>query len=168
MVPAAFVRLAELPLSPNGKLDRKALPAPEIQAYSTRGYEPPQGDMEIKGAAIWADILKLDKVGRHDNFFDLGGHSVMVVRVVTRLRQVLSRALEMRDLFAHPELSDLASVLENAPRAVLQPITRAARGRQLSAVTPGVASSVGSTGRRAAPRELGVAWNDQQSGKVTE
>ena len=68
MVPAAYVCLESLPLTPNGKLDRKALPAPEVDAYSTRGYEPPQGEIETKLAEIWADVLKLERVGRHDNF----------------------------------------------------------------------------------------------------
>jgi hypothetical protein len=130
MVPAAYVRLESLPLTPNGKLDRKALPAPEADAYSTYSYEPPQGEMEMKLAAIWAEALKLDRVGRHDNFFAIGGHSLLAVQVVTRLRQVLSRAVEMRDLFAHPELTEMASALESAAHVVLLPITRAARKRQ--------------------------------------
>jgi amino acid adenylation domain-containing protein len=130
MIPAAFVRLESLPLTPNGKLDRKALPAPEADAYSTYSYEPPQGEMEMKLAAIWAEALKLDRVGRHDNFFAIGGHSLLAVQVVTRLRQVLSRAVEMRDLFAHPELTEMASALESAAHVVLLPITRAARKRQ--------------------------------------
>ena len=82
MVPAAYVHLESLPLTPNGKLDRRALPAPQADAYSTRGYEPPQGEIEEQLAGIWAEVLKLDKVGRHDNFFSLGGHSLLAVRVV--------------------------------------------------------------------------------------
>jgi hypothetical protein len=84
----------------------------------------------MKLAAIWAEALKLDRVGRHDNFFAIGGHSLLAVQVVTRLRQVLSRAVEMRDLFAHPELTEMASALESAAHVVLLPITRAARKRQ--------------------------------------
>ena len=80
MIPAAYVRLESLPLTANGKLDRKALPAPEADAYATRNYEPPQGEIETKLAAIWAEVLKLDKVGRHDNFFALGGHSLLAVQ----------------------------------------------------------------------------------------
>ena len=89
MVPAAYVRLLSLPLTPNGKLDRKALPAPEQDAYAVSGYEPPQGSIETTLASIWAELLKLDRVGRHDNFFALGGHSLLAVRVAIRLRQFL-------------------------------------------------------------------------------
>ncbi|MCD9260699.1 non-ribosomal peptide synthetase, partial [Bradyrhizobium japonicum SEMIA 5079] len=74
MVPSAFVRLAALPLTLNGKLDRKALPAPGDEAYARRTYAPPQGEMETVLAQIWAELLGLERVGRHDNFFELGGH----------------------------------------------------------------------------------------------
>jgi len=108
MVPAAYVRLESLPLTPNGKLDRKALPAPEADAYASRGYVPPLGEIETKLAAIWAEVLKLDRVGRYDNFFSLGGNSLLAVRVLTRLRQELSVEVAIRDLFAYPVLASLA------------------------------------------------------------
>ena len=82
MVPAAYVLLEALPLTPNGKLDRQALPAPGAAAYVARGYEPPIGEVETTVARIWADVLKLDQVGRHDDFFDLGGHSLLAVSVI--------------------------------------------------------------------------------------
>ena len=68
MVPAAYVLLANLPLTSNGKLDRKALPAPDADAYVTRGYEAPVGEVETTLARIWAEVLKLERVGRNDNF----------------------------------------------------------------------------------------------------
>ena len=108
MVPAAYVRLESLPLTPNGKLDRKGLPAPEADAYATRGYEAPQGEIEEKLAEIWAEVLKLERVGRQDNFFELGGHSLLAVRMVNRLRQVLGVEVSIRDVFAYPVLSLLA------------------------------------------------------------
>ena len=127
MVPAAYVRLEGLPLTPNGKLDRRALPAPEQDAYATRGYEAPQGETETIVAAIWAEVLKLDRVGRHDNFFELGGHSLLAVRVITRIRKALGVEVAVRDLFAHPALGDLARVVESAARAELPPVTSAER-----------------------------------------
>jgi amino acid adenylation domain-containing protein len=160
MVPAAYVRLESLPLTPNGKLDRKALPAPEADSYSTRGYEPPQGEMEMELAAIWARVLKLDRVGRHDNFFDLGGHSLIAVQVVTRLRQVLSRAVEMQDLFAHPELAEMASALESAAHVVLQPITRAARKRQPLPLSLSVSAAPESDGHGIGSGGDGVTRNE--------
>jgi amino acid adenylation domain-containing protein len=108
MVPAAYVPLEAFPLTANGKLDRHALPAPEQDAYPSQAYEAPQGDTEIRLAQIWADLLKLDRVGRHDNFFALGGHSLLAVRVVTRIRQSLNIDISLTDLFDHPVLASLA------------------------------------------------------------
>ncbi|MFZ1005943.1 MAG: amino acid adenylation domain-containing protein, partial [Candidatus Sulfotelmatobacter sp.] len=131
MVPAAYVRMERLPLMPNGKLDRKALPAPEQEAYAVRWYEAPVGEMETKLAEVWAEVLKLEKVGRHDNFFHLGGHSLLAVRVVSRLQQVLSVEVAVRDLFAHPELTDLARHLQGAAHAELSRIMPAKRSGRL-------------------------------------
>ncbi|WP_139837541.1 non-ribosomal peptide synthetase, partial [Xenorhabdus beddingii] len=79
MLPSAFVTLEAFPLTPNGKLDRQALPAPDAFALITRGYEAPLGETETALARIWQDLLGLDRVGRHDHFFELGGHSLMIV-----------------------------------------------------------------------------------------
>lgn len=113
MVPGAFVRLEELPLTVNGKLDRKALPAPDMDSYGAGEYEEPQGETESRLAEIWAEVLKVGRVGRHDNFFDLGGHSLLVIRVASRLRQTFSLDLTIRDLFNHPILSLLAQRIIN-------------------------------------------------------
>ena len=129
MVPAAYVRLESLPLTPNGKLDRKAMPAPDAGAYSTRGYEPPQGEIETKLAEVWAEVLVLERVGRHDNFFALGGHSLLAVRVVTRLRQELGVDVAIRDLFDNPELINLAQIINSAAHT------------ELSRIVPGSAAS---------------------------
>jgi amino acid adenylation domain-containing protein len=127
MIPAAYVYLKTLPLTPNGKLDRRALPAPEASSFSTRNYEAPQGETEIKVAAIWASVLKLDRIGRRDNFFEIGGHSLMAVQVATRFRRTLNKEIPIRDLFAHPELADLARAIEATAEVMHQPIRRAAR-----------------------------------------
>ncbi|WP_244656103.1 thioesterase domain-containing protein, partial [Rhizobium favelukesii] len=115
MVPAAFVRLEALPLTANGKLDRKALPVPDDDAYARTVYEAPQGAVETLLAGIWAELLGVERVGRHDNFFELGGHSLLAV-------QLLSRALDLRlnfsaaDLFQAPVLKDLASKIHLEPQ----------------------------------------------------
>src|SRR5208282_6709487 len=101
MVPAAFVMLERLPSTPNGKLDRKALPAPEADAYAVRGYEAPQGEVEKTLAGIWADVLKVHRVGRHDDFFELGGHSLLAVRLIARMRSK-GLHLDVRSLFSTP------------------------------------------------------------------
>ncbi|WP_029867070.1 AMP-binding enzyme, partial [Pseudomonas syringae] len=87
MVPAAYVRLDALPLTTNGKLDRKALPEPDAQALISRGYEAPQGEVENLLATIWAEVLQVEQVGRHDHFFELGGHSLLAVSLIERMRQ---------------------------------------------------------------------------------
>ncbi|WP_246774145.1 non-ribosomal peptide synthetase [Bradyrhizobium diazoefficiens] len=110
MVPAALVRLAALPLTPNGKLDRNALPAPDDEAYARASYAAPQGEIETALARIWAELLGLERVGRHDHFFALGGHSLLAVQLMARLRQ-LSLGVEVRTLFARPVLADLAASL---------------------------------------------------------
>ncbi len=111
MVPSAYVRLESLPLTPNGKLDRKALPAPEAGASSALAYEPPKGETETKLAAIWAEVLKVDRIGRQVNFFDLGGHSLMAARAIALLNREFGTALPVRVLFQANTVSKLASVI---------------------------------------------------------
>jgi aryl carrier-like protein len=118
MVPAAYVRMESLPRTSNGKLDRNALPIPEEDSYSLRRYEAPADEMEILLAAIWTEVLKLERVGRHDNFFDLGGHSLLVVQVITRLRRAVSVEVSIADLFANPVLADFARSLKRASTEV--------------------------------------------------
>ncbi|MGH4018676.1 MAG: non-ribosomal peptide synthase/polyketide synthase, partial [Pseudonocardiaceae bacterium] len=120
MVPAAFVTLDALPLSPNGKLDRKALPAPEPGAVGGAGYVAPRTETERTLADIWAEVLGLERVGAEDNFFELGGDSILSIQVVSRARQA-GVGLMPRDLFRHPTLASLASsVAEAAPTVVAE------------------------------------------------
>ena len=108
MVPALFVHLDALPLSPNGKLDRKALPAPDQGALPVREYEAPVGEVEITLARLWAELLNVERVGRHDHFFELGGHSLLAVSLIGRLRQEGMEA-DVRSLFEHPTLAGYAA-----------------------------------------------------------
>ena len=110
MVPSAFVLLDTFPLTTNGKLDRKALPAPDADALARRGYAAPQGAVETAIAAIWQELLKLDKVGRDDNFFELGGHSLLAVKLIERMRQV-DLSADVRVLFGQPTLAALAAAV---------------------------------------------------------
>jgi len=106
MMPAAYVRLERLPLTPNGKLDRKGLPAPGGDAYAARAYEAPQGEVEEQLAAIWCELLKLERVGRHDNFFELGGHSLLAVQLVSALKQN-GTDIALAQVFTHPTIAAL-------------------------------------------------------------
>ncbi|WP_445222710.1 amino acid adenylation domain-containing protein (plasmid) [Bradyrhizobium sp. Pa8] len=118
MVPSAFVRLSGLPLTVNGKLDRKALPAPADDAYARAAYEAPRGATETALAEIWAELLGVERVGRHDNFFELGGHSLLAVQLLSRLSQAVGVALPLTELFARPVLAELAaSIVEVLSRS---------------------------------------------------
>ena len=113
MLPAAFVRMDFLPLTANGKLDRKALPAPAGDAYVAREYEAPLSDMETTLAAIFEEILKVERVGRHDNFFELGGHSLLVTKLISRVRSVLGVELVIPNVFECSTVASLAPIAEN-------------------------------------------------------
>jgi hypothetical protein len=112
MVPSALVVMESLPLTPNRKLDRKALPAPE-EVAEERERVPPRTPLEKVLARIWMDILGVAEVGALDNFFDLGGHSLAATRVVTQLQDVFPLEVPLRTLFEAPVLAELAARLED-------------------------------------------------------
>jgi aryl carrier-like protein len=127
MVPAAVVLLDALPLTPNGKVDRKALPAPDPAGRDALGRAPyvaPRTPTEEVLAGIWAQVLRVDRVGVHDNFFDLGGDSILAARLISRVRALLSVQVHLRLLFENPTIETLAIGLEQAhgfaPAAVMQ------------------------------------------------
>ncbi|MCF4987143.1 non-ribosomal peptide synthetase, partial [Pseudomonas syringae] len=115
MLPAAYMPLDALPLTPNGKLDRNALPVPDSSAFASRAYEAPVGEVEIKLAALWAELLNVEKVGRHDHFFELGGHSLLAVTLIERMRQADLEA-DVRVLFGHPTLLQVAASVGQVKR----------------------------------------------------
>nr|WP_302054557.1 non-ribosomal peptide synthetase [Burkholderia gladioli] len=131
MVPAAFVVLDTLPLTPNGKLDRRALPEPADDAFVQSRYEAPQGETEQAIAALWSDLLGIERVGRHDNFFALGGHSLLAVRMLNRLRAMQAGDLSLSSLFDHPTVSAVAQAIDSGSRSVAPPIVRVARDARL-------------------------------------
>jgi acyl-CoA synthetase (AMP-forming)/AMP-acid ligase II/aryl carrier-like protein len=111
MIPAAYVSLDALPLSPNGKLDRKALPAPGIDAFSTSVFQKPQGETEILLAGLWQELLHIDRVGRFDNFFQLGGHSLLAISLIERMRQA-GIETDLSTLLSTSNLAQFALALE--------------------------------------------------------
>jgi acyl carrier protein len=96
-----------MPLTPNGKLDRSALPAPE-QTTSGHTYDPPRGNVEEVLAAIWQELLHIDQIGRRDNFFELGGHSLLATRTISRIRELLKVELPLEVIFESPTIEKLA------------------------------------------------------------
>ncbi len=153
MVPWAFVALPALPLNANGKVDRRALPDPERGAWGApAAVEEPQSEMERTIAAIWRELLRLERVGIDDNFFDSGGHSLLTVRVYHRLKSALGRELPLVALFEHPTIRTLARYLdagEAEPASRLRGQDRGARRREAAA------------GRRR-PARPGAAATDQE------
>ena len=117
MVPAAFVKLDEMPLTPNGKINRRALPEPDMSLIGEE-YVAPRNEVEKKLAEIWSHVLKIDqdKVGIHDNFFHLGGHSLLAIQLVARIHAKLNCDMSIKNLFDKPKLMDLATFVEHKIR----------------------------------------------------
>ncbi|MBX9403188.1 amino acid adenylation domain-containing protein [Lysobacter sp. BMK333-48F3] len=131
MLPAAYAVLEAWPLTPNGKLDRKALPAPDGESYGRRAYAEPQGEVEQALAAIWSQLLGVERVGRDDDFFELGGHSLLAIRLISQVRERLDAELALSSLFAQPRLAALAVAVAAAGRSALAPIPLAGRSQPL-------------------------------------
>jgi non-ribosomal peptide synthetase component F len=135
MVPSAFVGLEVLPLSPNGKVDRRALPAPSLDGAGSGEHVAPRNETEEQVAAIWAEVLGVGRVSVEANFFDLGGHSLLATQVVSRIRTVMGTELPLRALFEAPTVAELAMRLGSArkeetsaaPSAGIAAIPRQAR-----------------------------------------
>jgi hypothetical protein len=119
------VRLDAFPLTPNGKLDRRALPAPEGDACAAREYEVPVGKVEQALAEIWAELLGVERVGRGDDFFMLGGHSLLGVQMISRVRQAMEVELALGAVFENPVLSALAKRILHLRLARFDPETLA-------------------------------------------
>jgi len=113
MVPAAFVVLDELPLTPNGKVDRKRLPEPGLtRAELETEYVAPHTPVEEQLAKIWSEVLRVERIGVHDNFFDLGGHSLMATQVISRVKEQFSITMKLSTIFAMPTIAGLSTEIE--------------------------------------------------------
>ncbi|HEV7905478.1 MAG TPA: amino acid adenylation domain-containing protein [Pyrinomonadaceae bacterium] len=136
MIPAVFVRLDDMPLTPNGKIDRRALPeAGQAQPQATGEFVAPQTPVEEVLANLWAEILGIERVGIHDNFFELGGHSLLGTQVVSHMREIFRQEFLLRNLFERPTVSELAKMVEAALRDGREldfpPIKRVSREAEL-------------------------------------
>jgi acyl-coenzyme A synthetase/AMP-(fatty) acid ligase/acyl carrier protein len=112
MVPAAFVVLDAMPLTPNGKVDRRALPAPVWGRGDEEGFVEPRNEIEEALAELWKEILNVPRVGAFDSFFELGGHSLLATQLVSRIQQTFEIDLKLRTLFEAPTLAELSLVVE--------------------------------------------------------
>ncbi|MCI0736829.1 MAG: amino acid adenylation domain-containing protein [Beijerinckiaceae bacterium] len=108
MIPSAFIQLDALPLSQNGKIDRRALPVPETDANTLACFRAPRTAVEEILAGIWADVLGRERVGIDENFFEIGGHSLTAIQVISRIRRTLCAGLTLRSLFEAPTVAELA------------------------------------------------------------
>lgn len=113
MVPTLFVRMEILPLTPNGKIDRKALPEPQANIETTNEFVAPRTETEKKLAAIWSELLGVEKVGIYDDFFELGGHSVLATQVISKIKNEFSIELPIKTLFEEPDLLSFSRTIEN-------------------------------------------------------
>lgn len=128
MVPSAFVFLDRFPLTANGKVDRRALPAPECLSQELKeGFVEAGTVTEQLLAQIWSEVLKVEPIGIHDNFFQLGGHSLMAAQVVSRIRAAFQIELPLRSLFETPTIHSLAQAVETQAETVTEPIERVSR-----------------------------------------
>jgi hypothetical protein len=121
MRPQAVVKVEQLPLTPNGKIDRKALPPPEGWSID-QGMEfvAPRTELEQQIAGIWREVLDVEKVGLHDNFFDLGGHSIRMIEASGKLKLALNREMSVVDMFRHPTVSAMAEFLTAQPSGEIE------------------------------------------------
>ena len=118
MIPSAFVVLDTLPVTPNGKVDRAALPPPSGERQIEAGYVASRTELEARLADIWARVLRVDRVGIHDDFFELGGHSLLATQVVSRVREAFDIELTLAEFFAHPTVSVLGAHLLTLPKGL--------------------------------------------------
>ncbi|OTA15525.1 Amino acid adenylation [Xenorhabdus beddingii] len=114
MLPGAFMILDAFPLTPNGKLDRQAFPTPDPSALVTHDYAPPQGRIETALAQIWQELLGAARIGRHDHFFEIGGHSLMIIRLITRIKNQFMVNIPLTSLFISPTLMAQANLIFSA------------------------------------------------------
>jgi amino acid adenylation domain-containing protein len=132
MVPSEIVALSALPLTPTGKLDRRALPAPE-SGPATAGWAAPSTPAEELAAGIWEEVLGVERVGVHDNFFALGGHSLVAAQIAARLQDAFGVEVSLRAFFEAPTVAELALRIEAAGASGMPPLRRVPRGRDLPA-----------------------------------
>jgi acyl carrier protein len=124
MVPSSFVKISNLPITPNGKVDRAALPKPTPETIlEDHAFEDPQSEIEVWLANFLSSLLKVSRVSRDDNFFNLGGHSLMGAQLIAKVQQTFNVELTLRGLFDHPTVREISSEIENLILAKLNALS---------------------------------------------
>ncbi|MGG1760259.1 surfactin non-ribosomal peptide synthetase SrfAA, partial [Bacillus velezensis] len=136
MIPSVFIQLDELPLTGNGKIDRRALPMPDVTAANAVSYTAPRNETEQKLADIWAEVLQMERVGVHDQFFEIGGHSLAGMKLLALIQKTFGVQLTLKDLFTSPTAAGLAQLIEGAERKAAESITPAAERETYSVSSP--------------------------------
>jgi acyl carrier protein len=113
MIPSYFVQIEKIPLTPNGKVDRKSLPGPDKSLAVTTGYVPPGNEIEKKLVEIWKELLNAKKIGINDNFFELGGHSLLAMNMALSIQTCLGIEIPLGEIFDHPRISEIAGLIQN-------------------------------------------------------
>ncbi|MEO6230259.1 MAG: amino acid adenylation domain-containing protein [Ferruginibacter sp.] len=124
MIPLQWVYMESLPLTINGKIDRKLLPEPELNELLNKNFTPPRTAIEIKLAVIWQQLLHIERLGIHDNFFHLGGHSLLAMRMISTIRKESKVEVALKNIFSHPTIAAFAKFIETQGEAHLPPIER--------------------------------------------
>ncbi|MGB7604680.1 MAG: condensation domain-containing protein, partial [Lutisporaceae bacterium] len=122
MIPAYFIQLDKLPLTENGKVDRKALPEVDGSINTDIEYEAPRNEIEEKLAEIWSEVLGIEKIGINDNFFELGGHSLKATNVIAKIHKELNVELPLREMFKTPTIKGLANYVKNTKQSIYSKI----------------------------------------------
>ncbi len=161
MMPSAFVVLEALPLTPNGKIDRQALPAPGEPDSAASAAAPPRTELERILAEIWCRLLGREKVGVHQSFFDLGGHSLLVTQVTSQLGKALGRRISPVEMFEHPTIASLARAIDPRPAAMAE----ARRPRRRAGAGTGDIAIIGMAGRFPGARNLEELWSNLAAGR---
>ncbi|MCP4701299.1 MAG: amino acid adenylation domain-containing protein, partial [Gammaproteobacteria bacterium] len=161
MIPSSFAVLEAFPLTPNGKIDRKALPVPE---GPQRAYVMPQTELEQIIAVVWQEVLSVDKAGIHDNFFDLGGHSLLIARTQARLQDRLAMKIPMVDLFKHPSIHALARHLSRQQDTAAMRKSQKRAEIRLAGIASNEIAVIGMAGRWPGAENVDAFWRNLRDG----
>jgi acyl carrier protein len=130
MIPSGMVALERLPLTPNGKIDRRALPPLDGPRFGTAEYVAPRDSHETRVTEIWQEVLQVHRIGANDNFFDLGGHSLMATQIISRIREAFEVDVPLVSLFENPTIAGLAAMIRDR-HAADPTLAAAAAGREV-------------------------------------